>query len=132
MEMQCGLRPANEMEELGMQVVQSRQYQGLLQQMQQRQRHGAVDVEREGPPPPDAWRRPVHRKEGAPTLSLPNPGLPPEEAGERERRREGIEREHHVLREIPDPVPQPPLIMPQRFASYATRRGEKRFSQHGI
>eukprot|EP00434_Breviolum_minutum_P029882 symbB.v1.2.026423.t1/scaffold2638.1/size74318/2 len=44
------LRPANEMEELGMQVVESRQYQELLHQMQQ-QRHGAVDVEREGPPP---------------------------------------------------------------------------------
>lgn len=51
------LRPANEMEELGMQVVESRQYQDLLQQMQQ-QRHGAVDVEREGPPPEDAWRHP--------------------------------------------------------------------------
>ena len=125
------LRPANEMEELGMQVVQSRQYQDLLQQMQQ-QRQGAVDVEREGPPPPDAWRRPVHRTEGAPALSLPNPGLPPEEAGERERRREDVGREHHILRERPDPVPQPPLVMGPRGLPLMPREEVRRGSHSTV
>ena len=97
------LRPANEMEELGMQVVESRQYQELLQQMQ-KQRHGAVDVEREGPPPEDAWRHPVRRTEGEPTLSLPHPG-PVEDSEERGRRREAMEREHQLIRGIRDPMP---------------------------
>ena len=49
------LRPASRTEELAMQVVSSDQYRELLQQMQQ-QRSGAVDVTREGPPPPEAWQ----------------------------------------------------------------------------
>ena len=125
------LRPANEMEELGMQVVQSRQYQDLLQQMQQ-QRLGAVDVEREGPPPPDAWRRLVHRTEDAATLSLPNPGLPTEEAGERQRRREDMEREHQVLRELPDPSPQPPLVMGPRGLPLMPREEVRRGSHSTV
>ena len=64
------LRPASPTEELGMQVIQSAQYKDLLQQMQ-KQRQGAVDVEREGPPPPEAWRTQPVRSEEAPTLSMP-------------------------------------------------------------
>ena len=61
------LRPANEAEELAMQVITSEQYKDLLQQMQG-QRTGAIDVAREGSPPEEAWRRPRTQREEAETI----------------------------------------------------------------
>ena len=66
------LRPASDTEDLAMQVVMSDQYRQLLQQLQQ-QRHGAVDVAREGTPEPEAWRSCEVRREEAPTLDIPLP-----------------------------------------------------------
>ena len=66
------LRPASDTEDLAMQVVMSDQYQQLLQQLQQ-QRHGAVDVAREGAPGPEAWRSCAVSREEAPTLDVPAP-----------------------------------------------------------
>ena len=87
------LRPASQTEEMAMQVIASRQYRDLLGQMQ-KQRSGAVDVEREGAPPPEAWQQPVQRSEEAATLSMPPPPPPPE----REDEEQGAEERRAALR----------------------------------
>lgn len=87
------LRPASQTEEMAMQVIASRQYRDLLGQMQ-KQRSGAVDVEREGTPPPEAWQQPVQRSEEAATLSMPPPPSTPE--GENEE--QGAEERRAALR----------------------------------
>ena len=97
------LRPATQTEELGMEVIQSMQYKDLLQQMQ-KQRQGAIDVEKEGPPPEDAWRNYRIQEEEAPTLSLP-------QQDQSERRTEGdlpMPLEHPQNRAvIVGPMPEP-------------------------
>eukprot|EP00435_Cladocopium_sp_Y103_P027150 s2554_g6.t1 len=61
------LRPASSTEELAMQVVTSEQYRDLMSQMRS-QRTGAVDVAREGPPPPQAWRTTMSNSEEGATV----------------------------------------------------------------
>ena len=112
------LRPASQAEELGMQVVASRQYQDLLEQMQ-KQRHGAIDVEREGTPPPEAWQLPVRRDEEAPTLSLPPTQQPQQPEGsdaEGRREREVNERiagGRGSIRPALEPQPLAPRLGPR-------------------
>ena len=69
------VRPANSTEALGVEVVNSLQYQDLLKNMEGK-RAGAVDVSREGAPPEDAWEEP--REEEGPILS-PGPARAEEE-----------------------------------------------------
>ncbi|CAE7224945.1 RE2 [Symbiodinium sp. CCMP2592] len=63
------VRPASSTEALGIEIVNSQQYQELLRNMEGK-RAGAVDVAREGSPPEDAWEEP--REEEAPVM-MPTP-----------------------------------------------------------